>query len=76
VPAPAKKLTPSGSPKAFPAGYPIITVPAGNAFGLPLGVSFFAGAGTEARLLSLAFAFEQTVKARRVPEFLPTLRLA
>jgi len=58
------------------AGYPIITVPAGNAFGLPLGVSFFAGAGSEARLLSLAFAFEQTVNARRVPEFLPTLRLA
>jgi amidase len=70
-----KFLGGSTQPSAV-AGYPIITVPAGNAFGLPLGVSFFAGAGSEARLLSLAFAFEQTVNARRVPEFLPTLRLS
>jgi amidase len=57
------------------AGYPIITVPAGNAFGLPVGLSFFAGPGSEARLLGLAFAFEQATRARIVPEFLPTLRL-
>src|SRR6476660_1356477 len=29
------------------AGYPDLTVPAGEDFGLPIGLSFFAGAGSE-----------------------------
>ena len=57
------------------AGYPIISVPAGSAFGLPLGLSMFAGAGSEARLLAFAFAFEQATNARQAPGFLPTLTL-
>ena len=69
-----KFLGGSTQPAAI-AGYPIITVPAGDAFGLPLGLSFFAGPGSEARLLGLAFAFEQATNARRVPEFVPTLQL-
>jgi amidase len=59
------------------AGYPIVTVPAGMAFGaLPLGLALFAKPGSEAMLLGMAFAFEQLTSARRAPGFLPTLELA
>ena len=51
------------------AGYPHITVPAGQAFGLPVGLSFFAGAWSEPTLLKFAYAFEQATKARRAPAF-------
>ena len=64
-----------GSPTTLPAvsGYPHLTVPAGNVSGLPLGLSFIGPAWSEARLLSLGFAFEQATKARREPEFLPNV---
>ena len=52
------------------AGYPHITVPAGFVFGLPVGLSFFAGAWSEPALLKYAYAFEQGTKARRAPKFL------
>lgn len=54
------------------AGYPSITVPAGFAGGLPIGVSFFGRAWTENLLIKLAYSFEQATKARRAPQFLPT----
>jgi amidase len=54
------------------AGYPSITVPAGFAQGLPVGVSFFGRAWTENILLKLAYSFEQATRARRAPQFLPT----
>jgi amidase len=60
------------SPPAV-AGYPHITVPAGFKFGLPLGISFFGTAWSEPRLIKYAFAFEQARKARRKPEFPPTV---
>jgi amidase len=69
-----KHLGGSTQPAAV-AGYPIITVPAGTAFGLPLGLSMFAGPGSEGRLLGFAYAFEQATLARVVPKFLPGLSL-
>lgn len=59
----------SSSTPAAVAGYPDITVPAGFISGLPVGISFFAGAYSEPVLLKLAYAYEQASKLRRVPEF-------
>jgi amidase len=64
----------STSPAAV-AGYPHITVPAGYVFGLPVGLSFFAGAWQEPKLIRFAYAFEQATQFRRQPRFLPTANL-
>ncbi len=62
----------SSSPAAI-SGYPNITVPAGYVHGLPVGISFFAEAWSEPKLLKLAYAFEQATKHRKAPEFLETI---
>jgi amidase len=64
----------SSTPAAV-AGYPTITVPAGQIFGLPVGLSFIGPAWSEARLLRLAYAYEQATKARRKPELRASVEL-
>ena len=56
------------SPAAV-AGYPHVTVPAGWVHGLPIGLSFFGRAWSEAQLIGLAFDFEQGTGVRRAPQF-------
>jgi len=55
------------------AGYPNINVTAGFISGLPVGISFFGRAWSEPTLIRLAYAFEQTTRARRTPRFRPTI---
>lgn len=57
------------------AGYPHVTVPAGFVQGLPVGLSFMGKAGTDAKLVGYAFAYEQATKQRRPPTFRPTADL-
>lgn len=63
-----------GSPAAM-AGYPSLSVPMGDALGLPVGLLFCGPAWTEARLLSYAFAYEQAAPKRRIPAFHETIAL-
>ena len=59
------------STPAAVAGYPNVTVPAGFAFDLPLGISFMGRPWTEATLIRLANAFERATMHRRTPDFRP-----
>ena len=64
----------SSSPAAI-AGYPIINVPMGTTFGLPVGISFMGTAYSEPKLIKLASGFEAATKARTVPQLFDTLPL-
>ena len=55
------------------AGYPHITVPAGQVRGLPVGISFFGRAWSEPTLIKLAYAYEQATKRRKPPAFAATV---
>ena len=54
-------------------GYPIVTVPMGQVFGLPVGVSFIGTAFSEPMLIKVASGFEHALTARIVPQFLATI---
>jgi amidase len=56
----------TSSPSAV-AGYPAVTVMAGNVSGLPVGLSFLGPPWSEPALISLAYAFEQAAPPRLVP---------
>jgi amidase len=58
---------------AAAAGYPMLTVPAGDVAGLPVGMLFMGPAWSEGKLLKLGYGFEQTVRARRTPTFQPSI---
>lgn len=55
------------------AGYPSVTVPAGEVAGLPVGLLFFGVAWSEPALLGYAYAYEQASRRRRVPTFTRTV---
>jgi amidase len=56
----------SSTPAAV-AGYPNVTVPAGFAFGLPVGISFMGRPWSESTLIRFASAFEHAARHRRPP---------
>ena len=49
----------AGSTPTAVAGYPAVTVPSGLVHGLPVGIMFAGPAGSDARLCSYAYAYEQ-----------------
>ena len=61
------------SQPAAVAGYPSITVPAGWAHGLPVGIVFFGTKWSEPTLISIAYGFEQHTHAWQAPKFLDTV---
>lgn len=62
----ASDLLAAPTPAAV-AGYPSVTVPAGFAGPLPVGLMFMAGRWADARILALAEGFERAADARRPP---------
>ena len=50
-------------------GYPHISVPCGMIYELPVGLSFFGPAYSEAVLISIGYAYEQASKNRVAPKF-------
>ena len=60
---------------AAAGGYPIVQVPAGEVFGVPLGISFFGTAFSEPELIKLASGYEASTHARahNLPTFAATV---
>ena len=70
----AEALTGSCSSPAAMAGYPLLTVPAGLRAGLPVAVSFWGTAGSEATLVEIAHGYEAARDADTGPLPEPTFR--
>jgi len=62
-------------PRLLP-GLPHITVPAGAAAGLPIGLSFIGPKHGEAQLLAIAYAYEQATLHRRTPSLPSSITVA
>ncbi len=52
------------------SGYPHITVPMGTVRNIPIGLSFMAGKGQDAEVLSYGYAYEQASQMRATPKYL------
>ena len=61
------------SQPAAVAGYPSITIPAGWAHGLPVGIVLFGAKWSEPTLISIGYGFEQHRHAWQPPQFLDTV---
>ncbi len=62
----------AGFSMAAIARTPSITVPMGDAFGLPLGLTIMGRAYAEPEILALAHSVEQAMRARKPPQFKPS----
>ncbi len=58
--------------EAAVAGYPSISLPVGQLHGLPVGVTIWGAAFTEATLIRIAYALERQLAVSPVPGFLET----
>src|SRR5207248_9686169 len=68
-------VTGGSSTAAAVAGYPNINVPAGEVFGLPVGISFFGRAWSEPVQIYFAYALVSPSRLRKPAQFLPELAL-
>lgn len=59
----------SSAKSAALAGYPLLSVPAGDVQGLPVGLTFMGRAWSEPTLIRFAYAFEQATHARQPPTY-------
>jgi amidase len=55
------------------AGTPSLTIPLGDSYGLPVGLTFMGRAYSEPQLIGFGYALEQIVKARKAPTYKTTL---
>lgn len=63
----------AGYGMAAVAGTPSLTVPIGDSYGLPIGLTLMGRAYSEGELLGFGYALEQLTRARKPPTFKPTL---
>lgn len=66
-PGPRGTRPPALTVVAAVAGYPLISVPMGLVDGLPVGITFAGTAWSEARLIGMAYDYEQASQARVPP---------
>ncbi len=63
----------AGYGMAAVAGTPSLTIPIGDSYGLPVGLTFMGRAYSEPQLIGFGYALEQIVKARKAPTYKATL---
>ncbi len=62
------------SSHAARAGYPLVSLPAGYVYGLPVGITFMGRRWDEGTLIKLASGFEAATQVRRAPKFERTFK--